>query len=234
MKSCNCDDSDILDDPIKPLDTWWIVLRETSLHYAIRSGDLRIAGYIAKMPTRLVECVDSYGYTPFLLAIKYGRCQPTNLMKEKANKDKCSPSASLISRQDITGSGTIIGEKGEDICQEGATFAHLIAKYNRVKMIDIFENDVSLKWNIADSSGNKPIHYAASHSSTDFIKYMSLKFGRTSFEEESKNKSTAYHCAAISCSEASLRALTNAFSDNLIDFKDNCNRSVLHYALMCE
>ncbi|XP_060578067.1 uncharacterized protein LOC132735167 [Ruditapes philippinarum] len=224
MKSCNCDASP-LDNLIKPLDTWWIVFRETSLHYAIRSGDSHIAEYIAKKTKRLAECVDSYGYTPFLLAIKHGRYQLTNGMKKRANIDICSSSASFLSRQDIAGSGTIIDEKREDICQEGATFAHLIAKYNRVKMIDLFENDVTLKWNIADSSGNKPIHYAASHSSTDFIKFMSLKFGRTAFEEESKNKSTAYHSAAISCSEASLRALTNAFSDNLIDFKDNCNRS---------
>ncbi|XP_045163403.2 uncharacterized protein LOC123527795 [Mercenaria mercenaria] len=235
MQSCKCENSPrVISSQVRPLDTWWIVLQETPLHYAIRSGHSKIAKYITEKTKRLNRCTDAYGYTPFLLGIKHDRYQITRMLRDSVSKDKCSSSAAFLTQGNVAGYGTVIYEKGEDICPEGATFAHLIAVYDRTKVLDIFENDKDLKWNIIDKSGNRPIHYAARHGSIGFMRFMSTKFGKIAFEERSSNGSTAFHAAAISCSELSLKVLSNDFHDTVTDFKDNENRSLIHYALMCE
>ncbi|XP_053379718.1 uncharacterized protein LOC123526991 [Mercenaria mercenaria] len=81
MQSCKCEiKPSVISSKVRPLDTWWIVLQETPLHFAIRSGHLKIAKYITEKTKRLNRCIDVYGYTPFLLGIKHDRYQITHML----------------------------------------------------------------------------------------------------------------------------------------------------------
>ncbi|XP_053376349.1 uncharacterized protein LOC128547463 [Mercenaria mercenaria] len=231
---------------VYPLDIWWVVAKETPIHAAIRAGSVKAASLLIKHFPGLLNCSDSFGYTPSLLSVMKNQYTLLPLLKHHMFTDRCGKiphhiqscvrNSRMYMRNNINVPCLVqesLKDIEESLCPTGASFAHFVAIYNRKDFLRFgLQENVTVHWNIADDEGNYPIHYAARYTNVDFITMVSAKFKFNLSTIKCRNGSTAYHIAAITPSFISLSALTNIFKDVIPDVKDEYQMGILHHSVL--
>ncbi|XP_060554950.1 uncharacterized protein LOC132715874, partial [Ruditapes philippinarum] len=216
------------------LDKWWIVAKETPIHAVIRSGSTKVAKLLIKIFPGLLDCTDSFGYTPTLLSVVKNQFDLLPLLTDYILTDRCDPNLFYIQYFD----GYIFTKDGlsdieQHFCENGSTFAHLSLKYKRENFIKYaIKENINADWNSADEERTYPIHIAARDANIYFIDFALNDLRLNISSIKCKNGSTAYHIAAITPSAQSLSRLTDRFAIVIADIKDINKRGFLHHTCL--
>jgi ankyrin repeat protein len=159
---------------IHPLDKWWIAAKETSVHAAIRSGSTDVAKYLIRVFPGLLDCTDSFGYTPSLLSVVKNQFDLLPSLTDHISTDRCHPyyfdhflgneNFIVMENLSIDPNIAIEGFAGieNEICKRGSTFTNLSTKYKRENFIKYsIQEYTNGDYNSADEVGTYQIHIAA-------------------------------------------------------------------------
>ncbi|XP_053376351.1 uncharacterized protein LOC128547465 [Mercenaria mercenaria] len=232
---------------VYPLDKWWIVAKETPLLAAIRAGSVKAASLLIKHFPSILNCSDSFGYSPLLLSVMKNQYTLLPLLKDHIFTERCEKMPHHIQQAYHKDNSMFLWNfmKGpclvldglkdieKSFCSSRASFAHFVARYDRKDFLRFaLQENIIADWNTADDEGIYPIHYAARYTNVDFITIVSAKFNLNISTIKCRNGSTAYHITATTPSFISLSALTNEFRDVIPDVKDENEMGILHYSVL--
>ncbi|MBX9585883.1 MAG: ankyrin repeat domain-containing protein [Gammaproteobacteria bacterium] len=111
--------------------------------------------------------------------------------------------------------------------EASSTLLHLLVEYSDVETIKQFDNNVLLKWlEIADASGDKPLHFAVKENKEEIIRFLVGVRANVNTPGH-KNKTALHHAVLLGRENLVTLLLENGADVRLLDSDGRC---ALHYA----